>query len=176
MIKVDRRKLYDMNYKELIKLQKCTREWINSIDFKNPYAATLTFKKSIIMEGSLYMDRMYLNEAEAAKTIKLFINILNEKIFGKAAKRHRRRCQCISISEGTDTKHLHYHLVIDCPRDELKDQFPDMIEEAWSKIDWAGEQTDVQIMYNKGWIDYITKLRDKRCFTGSIDVDNCHFH
>jgi len=78
------------------------------------------------------------------------------------------------VIEGGSGKRLHIHAVIDCPREDLVEQFPLMIEQAWLKTQWGFGQIDVQPDTDRGWIDYISKFRDKPVYADAIDWENCH--
>lgn len=156
------------------KIQKSFREWIDVEDWANPFAVTLTFKRKIKgYIGSTEVD-IFLTEELASQNVRHFCNILNGKIFGNAAKRFGSKTLIVPVVEKTPTKKLHYHLAIDCPRDELVDEFPEMIREAWLSTQWGDVQMDVKSKINSGWIDYITKFRDKYSVADAIDWNNLH--
>jgi hypothetical protein len=67
---------------------------------------------------------------------------------------------------------MHYHAVIECPRDDLIPVFPILIEECWGKTDWGYDQVHVTPDANDGWVQYMTKLRSKPDFACSIDWMN----
>ena len=155
-------------------IQKVFQEWVDVEDWANPFAVTLTFKRKIKSYiGSKEVD-VYLDEDIASQNVRHFSNILNYKIFGNAAKRFGQKTYVVPIVEKTATKKLHYHLAIDCPRDELVDEFPDMIREAWLSTQWGDVQMDVKSQINPGWIGYITKFRDKYSVADAIDWNNLH--
>ena len=87
-----------------------------------------------------------------------FINRLSKKVFGNAASRHGKAVPIIPVIEGGNGKRLHYHAVIDCPRNDLIGQFPTMIHETWLETPWGLRETDIQTYADAGWVTYISKL------------------
>jgi hypothetical protein len=102
------------------------------------------------------------------------MNLLNRKVYGQSFKRHGKRVQVIPVLEGGGQDRFHYHCVIDCPKDELIDEYPFLIEECWSATDYGYHQIDVQSNSDDGWVSYITKYRTKTEFDQSIDWINLH--
>jgi hypothetical protein len=101
------------------------------------------------------------------------MNLLNKRVYGNAARRHGKRTPVIPILEGGGSKRLHYHIVIDCPRDDLRDTFPSLIDETWRSTQWGYHEIKVTAA-DQGWITYVTKLRDKPDFASAFDWMNCH--
>lgn len=159
---------YDLN----VRHQEAIREWIDISKWNNPYAVTLTLKKSI---PSFIQDRPVrprISKTVASDNFKRFLNILNGMVFRKSAKRYNKRIKVVGVMERTDTKHLHYHAVIDCPKEFKGNDFEATIKEAWAKTLWAHEQVHVKSNIDQGWIRYITKLRDKYSVTDAVDWIN----
>jgi hypothetical protein len=155
-----------------IKIQQSIREWVDLEQWTKPFAVTLTFKKSIVAEGDIYGSRIYLDEERASKNVRNFITRLTKKVHGNLGTRFGKKLRIFIVFEQTDTKALHCHAIIDCPKRKLVDQFPSMIEGAWQKTPWGNLQTDVKSDANNGWVIYITKNRDKYNVADSIDWEN----
>jgi len=64
--------------------------------------------------------------------------------------------------------------MIDCPRNEALEAFPSLISDFWQKTPWGYHEIDIQSSANDGWLEYISKIRDKPNFGDAIDWDNYH--
>ena len=113
-----------------------------------------------------------LTPAVASQNLKHFLNLLNKRVNGKAHSRFNVRIPVIPMLEGGSGSRLHYHLMIDCPRDDLKPVYPQLIQSLWGRTQWGYDQIDIQADADSGWINYISKLRDKPSFEDSIDWVN----
>jgi hypothetical protein len=69
-------------------------------------------------------------------------------------------------------KHLHYHAVIDCPRDKLAPGYIQLLAGLWRHTDWGDIQADVRPA-DQGWVAYMTKFKDKPFYDEDIDLVNC---
>lgn len=154
-------------------MQSAVREWLLVDDWNCAFALTLTLKQRIGGDGGISAPATSLTREIASQNLKHFLNVLNKQVHGAAAQRHGKRLPVFSVLEGGNGKRLHYHLVIDCPRDDLIEVFPAMVVLAWRKTLWGYGQTDVKPC-DAGWVNYMTKLRDKPDFASAIDWENCH--
>jgi hypothetical protein len=155
--------------------QSAIRDWIDTTDWKNPFAVTLTLKQRISIPNDRGRHTVSLTPITASRNLQHFLNVMNKQVYGSAAQRHAKSLPVLSMLEGGSDKRLHYHLAIDCPRDDLAARFPSMIIQSWRKTLWGYDEIDVQPADEKWgkYIDYITKLRDKPDFADSIDWMNC---
>lgn len=154
-------------------IQRSLREWLHLFVWQHPQALTLTLKQRIGGDGGISAVATSLTRQIASQNLKHFLNVLNKEVYGTAAQRHGKRLPVVSVLEGGNGKRLHYHLVIDCPRDDLIEVFPTMVISCWRKTLWGYDQTHVKPC-DAGWINYMTKLRDKPDFASAIDWENCH--
>jgi hypothetical protein len=114
-----------------------------------------------------------LTRQEASQNHRHFLNVLNGRVFGKAAKRFGRRVNAISIMEGGGGgKRLHIHGIIDCPRQDLLSEFPAMVAEAWRRTQWGMSQMHIKSAADAGWTKYISKIDDKPDYAYAIDWEN----
>ncbi len=144
--------------------------------WKAPYAVTLTMKQGVVAADGARSVLIRLDRNIASKNYRHFLNLLSRAALGKGASRSGRRLQSISVIEGGQNKRLHCHSVIDCPDERLIEDFPSMITRAWRKTDWGQSEIDVQPGADAGWIDYISKFRDKDNLPDAIDWVNCHIN
>lgn len=116
---------------------------------------------------------MALTPDFATRNLRHFLNLVNKRIYGSSAQRNGKRIRSVAVQEGGQYKRLHYHLMLDCPRDELVMEFPAILTKAWVSTDWGYPQIDIQPC-DQGWLNYMTKLRDKADFASAFDWELCH--
>jgi maltooligosyltrehalose synthase len=151
-----------------ILLQQAVRDFVPLERFANPVAVTLTFKQTIFT----YRYAIQIDEIQAKENVKNFINRLNAAVYGNAVKRFNKKVGCFPVVECDQTHRIHYHLLLDRP-DRLDDAaFESAIRGAWLRTLWGNSQIAYEPNANHGWVDYITKLRTKRDYAGSIDWEN----
>jgi hypothetical protein len=155
-------------------LQASFRKWVNIETWQAPFAATLTLRQCITVWDGHQSVRVALTEQSASQNFRHFLNKLNRSVYGKAAQRFGKGVSVIPVLEGDADKRLHYHAIIDCPRAELIADLPVIVAEAWRSTQWGYHQTDIQAGADRGWLNYMTKLRDKPDFADSIDWMNFH--
>ena len=154
-------------------LQQSVRDWIDIDHWNHPFGVTLTLKQRIWIDNNRGRHGVTLNPEDGSRNLRHFLNVLNKQVYGSSSRRYGKRLPVISILEGGGTKRLHYHLVIDCPRDDLIEVFPSMVIQTWRQTLWGYDQTHITPC-DEGWVSYITKSRDKPDFGQSIDWLNCH--
>jgi hypothetical protein len=133
--------------------------------FQNPAAVTLTMKKRV---GSQNADAIV-----ASKNFRHFMNRLNRKILGSAAKLHARRFKTVAVIESNADGRLHYHAMIDRPNYCSFETFKAVVADQWLRTDFGYRQIDIQDAATPGWTDYMLKSRQKSSLLDSIDWTNC---
>lgn len=154
------------------KMRSALREWIALESWTDPFAATLTLKQVINVPNGTSSNRLWLTEPSASQNFRHFLNKLNRNIFGKASQRFDKGVRVLPVLEGGGFKRLHYHAIIDCPSDFHRDDFSLHIVDAWRSTSWGYPQCHVSPDADRGWLNYITKFRDKPDFASSIDWVN----
>lgn len=145
---------------------KVLAEAIKAYRFKQPLAVTLTMK---MRANGRANDNML-----ASATCRHFLNRLNTKSFGAAAKRYGKKLQVFAVIEQNAEGRLHYHMILERPPHMAADRFSALIRELWSRTDFGYRHLDIQEMYSGGWVDYILKSRQKDgCLLDAIDWANC---
>ncbi len=147
------------------------RQWVDIDRWRAPYAITLTLKQAIWFEGESGKIRRSITNEDASQNFRHFMNRLNRSAFGKAAQRFGKGLAVVPILEGTQDKRLHYHALVECP-DHLNCCFQSLIVRHWLATDWGYHQIDCQHRADAGWLNYITKFRDKSDFVSSIHLMN----
>lgn len=153
-------------------LRNALREWIALDAWEAPFAATLTLRQSVDVEDGKASHRLWLTDQQASQNFRHFLNKLNRRVFGKSAARYGRGVRVLPVLEGGDSKRLHYHAVIDCLRPSLVQEFPSTVADTWRGTMWGYAQTDIRPDADRGWLNYITKFRDKPDFGSAIDWVN----
>ena len=163
-----------MNHLETCAYQRSFRQFAQIDHWLAPHAVTLTLRQGMAVPNGAADTLVLLTRQLAIRNYRHFLNVLSSMTLGKAAKRFGRRINSISTIEGGKGKRLHIHSVIDCPREDLIERFPSMITKAWRKTQWGYGEIDVQQEADAGWINYISKLRDKPDYAAAIDWENFH--
>jgi len=151
-------------------IQTAIRQWVSVEQWRQPFAVTLTLKQVRWIDGSVQVS---LTPEIASRNVRHFLNVLNKQVYGSASQRHGKRLRSLVAFEGSGTKRLHCHLMVDCPRPDLVETFPASVARAWSAADWSDCQIDVRPC-DDGWLTYMTKFRDKPDFASAFDWDLCH--
>jgi hypothetical protein len=155
------------------RLQSAFRDFAQIGHWRSPHAVTLTMRQGIRPEP--FSPTEYLDRQRAVQNFRHFMNLLNRRVLGSHYQRKRQRLPVIPVLEGSGRyRRLHYHAVIDCPRDDLDGVFPLLIQSVWAKTKWAFVQTDVRPDADEGWVNYISKTYDKPDYADAIDWENCH--
>jgi hypothetical protein len=142
------------------------RALFDSSPFQNPAAVTLTTKKRV---GCRNADHMV-----ASENFQHFMNRLNHRILGSAAKLHGRQLKTVAVIESIADGRLHYHAMIDRPHYCSFETFKDAVVDQWLRTDFGYRQIDIQDAATLGWTDYMLKSRQKLSLLDSIDWTNCH--
>ncbi len=154
-------------------IQTSARKWLQTGHWTKPFAATLTLKQRVTVTDGIHSITVPLTDERAGQNLRHFLNVLNKRVYGSAAQKYGKRLAVIPVLEGGRDKRLHYHLMIDCPRQELEESLPTLISMTWHQTQWGYDQTHVTPA-DSGWLTYMTKLRDKPDFASSIDWLNYH--
>ena len=154
------------------RIQKSVREFVMDLNFQNPIAVTLTLKQAIPLQEGSSRGYIRITPDRASQNLRHFLNVINYQCLGKKASRHGCRIPVFSVLEGTREKRLHFHLLMDWPLGANANEIETMISSNWHKTQWGYNQIDVQTNADMGWVDYITKMKDKEDYSSSIDWEN----
>lgn len=155
--------------------QNCLRDYLGQVSFANPVAITLTLKQGVRVNGAGRDTFVSLDTNSASRNLRHFLNLLNAHYLGKKAKRFGDKIPVISVLEGTSSKRFHYHLMADWPTNEGHDLIAGRVGHLWDKTQWGYKECHVRLNADRGWVNYITKLKDKSDLSSSIDWENCFF-
>ena len=163
-----------MNRTNLLAYQAAFRAFSCIDGWTAPHAVTLTIRQGMAVGGDTYASFLSLTKDAASQNYRHFLNVLNGRVFGKAAKRGKACVRSMSVIEGGNGTRLHIHGLIDCPSNGLFEIFPDLIAESWRRTQWGHHEINVQAGADNGFVDYISKFRDKPSFVDAIDWVNYH--
>jgi hypothetical protein len=105
--------------------------------WQSPHAVTLTMKQGVPVANGYRSTMAFLDGDKASQNLRHFHSVISRTILGKPADRFGQRVNLIPVIEGGNGNRLHYHVVIDCPRDDLKAEFPSLIADKWLRTQWA---------------------------------------
>lgn len=155
-------------------IQSAFRSFSSVDGWTSPYAVTFTMKQAMTFDGDKGPVWLALTPELASKNLRHFYNRLNKACYGNAGIRFNKRVPLIPVLEGGNGKRLHYHCMIECPRDDLRAGFPDLLASLWRQTPWGYDQIDIQPNADNGFINYISKIRDKPNYADAVDWDNYH--
>jgi len=153
--------------------QNSLRNFLGQVSFAEPVAITLTLKQGVRLNSAGQDTYVALDTNSASQNLRHFLNLLNAHYLGKRAKRFGERMPVISVLEGTRSKRFHYHLMADWPKNESRDLIAGRVGHLWGRTQWGYNECHVRLNADRGWINYITKLKDKSDLSSSIDWENC---
>ena len=148
------KRTYFKERKELVEYL-AQREW--------HLAATFTFK-------------YIMTEGQAQIALKHFWNHVDERLYGKSARRVGNKCgRACFLEKGSSGQHLHYHATVAIPDDKNMDagRFQAFLEAHWHSLKEAGRIEFKPIDNQDGWLSYITKEVVKYG-TDAFDPHNTH--
>jgi len=156
-----------MNYQNL-QLEKAYNQWLSRDSWDGYLALTLSLKQGF-SEGGVIRP---IDDTEASRNMRFFLNQLNCRCLGGAARRYGRRLQVIPVigggNESQGEKRFHNHLIIEIPKYYEHDQFIDGIRHCWLKTPYGHRQIESEDIRDEGWLGYIlNSSRQHR-----IDVNN----
>ena len=155
--------------------QATIRDWLSHHQWTNPFGVTLNLKQVLHTETDWGRSTISLDEKHASQNLRHFLNRINREYLGNAARRFGKRLPVIPVLEGINGHRLHYHLLIDLPEKVgLEEAYPLFVTE-WIQTQWGYGQVNIQQNVDDGWLDYITKLRDKIDVSEAIDWMNLHY-
>ena len=140
--------------------QQEIRDWIKDIELSNPFAITLTTFSNTKISHS--------------QNFKHFMNRLNQSYLKNSYRKYKKKLTVIPIREGTKHIQTHIHCVIDNPYPEKNTEFVRLVKDSWCKSVLGRPIINIKPMYDKGWIDYMTKLTTKTDIKDSVDWSNVH--
>ena len=143
-----------------LEYQQEIRDWMKDIELFNPFAITLTTFSNTKISHS--------------QNFKHFMNRLNQSYLKNSYRKYKKKLTVIPIREGTKHIQTHIHCVIDNPYPEKNTEFVRLVKDSWCKSVLGRPMINIKPMYDKGWIDYVTKLTTKTDIKDSVDWSNLY--
>ena len=139
----------------------------------------LTLKQALQSDNGA---KIFLDEHQCKRAFRHFMTLLNRAVYGNTVKLHGKRLRGLSVVEkgeqGRGTwGRWHIHCAIELPQHLDAIAFEHLIQDCWEKVHWAQSRVLVRDGADKGWIDYMLKLRQKAYFDNlldCIDLDSLH--
>jgi len=163
-----------VNHSHTLRIQSAFRDFAKIDHWVAPHAVTLTMKQGVPVANGYRSTMAFLDADKASQNMSHFHSILSRRVLGKPASRFGMRVRMIPVQERSKEGRLHYHVLIDCPRAELQDAFPALIQDIWVRTQWGHRQNDIQADADDGFKFYISKLRDKPDYADAVDWANYH--
>lgn len=154
--------------------QSAIREWISDTQWVNPFAVTLNLKQVIQIEADHGRVFIHLDDQKASRNLRYFINKVSRHYLGNTTRRFGSRLPVIPVLEGGKGKRLHFHLMIDLPPSATIEEVYPLFVTTWMGTQWGYGQVNIQQRPDGGWLNYITKLRDKADAGEAIDWTNLY--
>ena len=131
-------------------------DWFANFDCKDWYAVTLNLEQSL---PDVNGERCRLTEQVASRNLRHYINILEKRFYGNAARRYGKHLEIIPTFEyaGKNKRYLHYHAHIKRPAHIPEWKFENQLRNFWFKTEWGTLNVLVVKHADKGWLKYITK-------------------
>jgi hypothetical protein len=140
---------------------------------------TLTLKQARQADDGAWVK---IDECECKRAFRLFINGLDQAVYGSAVRRHNKRVRVLPVLEKGEVRsralrpfergdagRWHIHCAIELPSHFDAETFEGLINECWAKIDWGYDRVLVRNGTDRGWIDYMLKGRQKSEFDSLLD-------
>jgi hypothetical protein len=140
---------------------------------------TLTLKQARQADNGAWVK---INECECKRTFRLFINRVNQAVYGNAVRRHNKRLRVLPILEKGEVRsrtlrplergnsgRWHIHCAIELPSHFDAETFERLINDCWARVDWGYDRVLVRNGTDRGWIDYMLKGGQKSEFNTLLD-------
>ena len=136
--------------------------WLKLHPFVNPMGITLNLKHRI--------QNIAVDSYECQKALRYFLNRLNRSILKGSFSRGKKRLSVIpTYNVGLLKERQHYHLMVDIPKERNTEDFTDIVNNCWSKVQQSFCKAYVVKVYSDGWFHYSTKLKSSKDF---VDCSN----
>lgn len=148
-------------------LQAQWLQWVSAQDVENAVAGTLTFKRT--------HNGRAISEKAADDAVRIFSRMLQYCAYGNRFKQGKATLMFVAVNEGgrePGEKHPHVHFFVEVPEGWSTDSWIGAIKEKIEKIEVFGSENCVvkSVFDDVGWLEYMFKLSDKKCFADSVDI------
>jgi len=140
---------------------------------------TLTLKQARQADHGAWIK---VDEHQCKRAFQVFINRLNQAVYGNAVRRHNKRLRVLPVLEKGEvrsrslrtcergnTGRWHIHCTIELPSHVDAEAFEKLIDDCWAKVDWGYDRVLVRNGTDRGWIDYMLKGGQRSEFDSLLD-------
>jgi hypothetical protein len=129
-----------------------TRHWHSICDL------TLTLRQSRRANNGA---PVFLDESQSRKAFAVFIHHRDRAVYGNAALRFEKRVKVVPVIEKENCGRWHIHAAIELPSHVDAVTFEQLVQQSWSKVDWAYDRVFLRDNADRGWLEYILKRGQK---------------
>ena len=140
---------------------------------------TLTLKQARQADNGVWVK---IDEYHCKRAFRLFMNRLDQAVYGNAVRRHNKRLRVLPVLEKGEVRsrslrssergnggRWHIHCAIELPSHVDAETLERLIDECWAKVDWGYDRVLVRSGADSGWINYMLKGRQKSEFESLLD-------
>ena len=114
-----------------------------------------------------------LDEIEAKKALRMFLRMINQRVFRNGFHRKGLRINVCPALEGIGSEHLHFHCIFETPDRWSVEEYKQLLENTWTqRLDFGADEVLIESNIDHGWTDYITKYAN---IEGEIEWDQFHW-
>ena len=150
------------------RIRRAIVDFVNYPAWQNPIAVTFTLKQRIATLGGVLL----INRDRCSQNFHHFLNRVNRKLFGNAARRYGTSISVFPVIEESANSRVHIHSLIERPKRVSIEEYKSLISTEWRKTDWGYNHIHFDEKPNEGWLWYMTKPSQKSEFDLSIDWTN----
>jgi len=151
------------NYKDK-ELSAAIASWIDTTDWANMTAVTLTMKKGSVIDDVW----VPVDELRCRKALKHYVHRVNRAVYKNDYRKKKKRCRVVAAVECDADGRWHVHAAIEGPAEMGAFQFEFCLRTQWRKI-FGSDKFWVKRNADLGWIKYMFKHRQKGMFDQDID-------
>lgn len=145
-------------------LRDAIKSWIDTSDWANMTAVTLTMKKGTVIDDVW----VRVDELACRKALKHYLNRVNRAVYSTDYRKKKKRCRVVAAVECDADGRWHVHAAIEGPAETGEFQFETTLKTQWRKI-CGSDKFSVKRDADSGWIKYLLKRRQKGMFEHFID-------
>ena len=157
----------------ILKHKKALLEFCSTDHWDNVCAFTFNLKQKVALRNAYFKNRKIewyiLDELRCKQCFKEFMRDLNKRIYKSAYIKKKKRLNAIPILEKIDFGRFHIHVAIEAPYFMSQDEFCEFAMNVWLDQYFGYGHGDAQTNANRGWLDYMAKLRSKYGFDHYLD-------
>ena len=165
----------------ILKHKKALLDFCSTDHWDNVCAFTFNLKQAVRVEQKGSKNSTFqwyrLDDMRSRKCFKEFMRALNRRVYKSAYVRHGKRLQTMAILEKSVEGRYHFHAAIESPKYMAQELFCKLAMDVWLEQYFGYGHGDAKANADRGWIDYMTKIRTKDGFDhyfDCLDIDTFH--